>query len=72
MPREPETTRWPETSRQWKRLTTNLSWLVRWYLARWMIHAALKMAPAGQAKDELSNLFWTWGDHVREVVNGRR
>jgi len=43
-------------------------WLLRWHVARWMIHTALKVAPQGHGRDRVVSALWAAGNHVRETV----
>lgn len=40
---------------------SRLAWFVRWHVARWMIHAALRIAPAGPARTLLVDHLNAYG-----------
>jgi len=52
--------------------TRSAWWLLRWHVARWMIHTALKVAPAGGARDVVESALWLVGHHMRETIAADR
>ena len=44
---------------------------LRWHVARFLIHTALKIAPPGRARQELTNTLWVWGLGVIATVTAQ-
>jgi hypothetical protein len=54
----------PETTPQFQ--------MARFYLGRWLLHLGLRTLPPGACRTELTQLLWSWGMHVRQVVTHGR
>ena len=42
--------------------------LLRYRLARSLIHAGLRVMPAGRARSEINAMLWTWNMKVRATL----
>ena len=40
----------------------------RFWLSRHLIHLGLAVMPQGSAKDELTEVLWSWGRHVAATI----
>ena len=50
---------------------SRLAWFARWHVARWMIHTALRIAPAGPARSLLVDHLNAYGRTVLAALEAK-
>jgi hypothetical protein len=50
---------------------SRLAWFARWHVARWMIHTAMRIAPAGPAQTLLVDHLNAYGRTVLAALKAK-